>query len=301
MTRFALVTAAAARGLDEDLPPLELALKSRSINYSVVDWDDAQVDWTAFDLAILRSTWDYTSRVREFLSSVQRISQQTRLANPFEVIAWNTDKHYLRDLAARGCATVRSCFVEPGESGLGRLRVFLAQNEAAEFVVKPAIGAGSKDTQRYRRTELRRAADHIRRLSAAGRSVVLQPYLGSVDREGETALIYFRGNFSHAIRKGPLLRLDQDATRALFAPEHITPRTPAEDELNCARGALEVMPFSELLYARVDLIRDANDAPRVLEVELTEPSLFFDQAPDSAGRMADAAVAHLAKLAGTEL
>src|SRR4026208_1601340 len=116
MTRFALVTAAAARALDEDLPPLELALKTRSIAYSVVDWDDAQIDWSAFDLTILRSTWDYAGRLPEFLAATYRISQQTKLANPFEVIAWNTDKHYLRDLAARGCATVPTYFVEPAES-----------------------------------------------------------------------------------------------------------------------------------------------------------------------------------------
>jgi O-ureido-D-serine cyclo-ligase len=177
----------------------------------------------------------------------------------------------------------------------------LVQCEAAEFVVKPAIGAGSRDAQRYSRTELPRAAQHIERLGAAGRSAVLQPYLASVDHQGETALIYFRGQYSHAVRKGPLLRPGRDATRALFAPEHITSRVPCADELSCARRALEVLPFPELLYARVDLIRDAQGAPRILEVELTEPSLFFNYAPDSAGDLADAALAHLAKMAGAEL
>jgi len=295
------VTAGAARGLDEDLAPLEAALKRRSIGYAVVDWDDSEVDWPAFDLAVIRSTWDYTARLQEFLSWAEKTSRLTRLANPFPVIAWNTDKHYLRDLASSGCATVPTSFVEPGEPAGAALAAFLRNHDAAEFVVKPAIGAGSRDTQRYRRPDLPRAEKHVARLTTAGRSAVLQPYLESVDRDGETALIYFRGQFSHAIRKGPLLKLDHDSIRALFAPEHIAPRIPAADELACAVQTLKAMPFAQPLYARIDLIRDATGGPRILEVELTEPSLFFDHSPDSADRFVAAALRHLATAHAPEL
>jgi hypothetical protein len=117
--------------------------------------------------------------------------------------------------------------------------------------------------------------------------VLLQPYLGQVDHHGETALIYFAGRFSHAIRKGPLLRRGGAPTDALFAAEEITPRMPGADELQVAERALAALPFAAPLYARVDLIPSADARPCLLELELTEPSLFFAQAPGAAERFAE--------------
>jgi len=298
LATLALVTAAAARDLDEDLPPLEAALRALpGIHISVVEWDDAGVEWSGFDLALLRSTWDYSQRLPEFLDWATRASAQTTLLNPLAIVRWNTDKHYLHDLAEAGIATVPSVFIEPGEHAHAALDAFLRyhapiaaatdDDSGDEFVVKPAIGAGSRDAQRYGRDEIEAAVAHIQRLLDGRRSVLLQPYLDHVDEHGETALIFFAGRFSHAIRKGPLLRRGEGPTRALFASEQITPRAPSPEELHLAERTLAVMPFpGPLLYARVDLIHDADGAPCVLELELTEPSLFFDHAPDSADRFA---------------
>jgi hypothetical protein len=127
---------------------------------------------------------------------------------------------------------------------------------------------------------------------SAGRSVLLQPYLDSVDRDGETALIFFAGQFSHAIRKGPLLPPGRAGSPAigLFAPEKITARVPGADEMEVADRVLSAIPFEAPLYARVDLIRDAAGVPVLLELELTEPSLFFAQAAGSVERFAAAAL-----------
>jgi len=127
-------------------------------------------------------------------------------------------------------------------------------------------------------------ASILRRLTGAGRSALLQPYLERVDDHGETALMFFRGRFSHAVRKGPLLQSGADPTDQLFAAEEITPRTPDANELRVGELALAAIPFPQLLYARVDLVRDAHGMPRVLELEVTEPSLFFAYAPESAPR-----------------
>lgn len=286
--RLALVTAAAARDLDEDLPPLLGALHELGAQAEAVNWDDPACDWSRFDLAVLRSTWDYTVRFAEFLAWAQRASARTRLLNPPDVVRWNTDKHYLTALAGAGVPIVPSSFIEPAEDAGASLDAFLAAHETAEFVVKPAIGAGSRDAQRYARAEQPAALTHAQRLLDAQRSVLLQPYLERVDAHGETALIFFGGEFSHAIRKGPLLRRGEGPTRALFAAEHITPREPALAEREVAARTLAAMPFAPLLYARVDLIHDADGAPRVLELELTEPSLFFAHAPGSARRFAQA-------------
>ncbi len=284
---LALVTATAARNLDEDLAPLETALCECGAQVTVADWDDAAIDWARFDLALLRSTWDYTQRLPEFLVWAEHAAALTNLLNPLPVIRWNTDKHYLHDLEKAGVAIVPSAFVEPGENAKAAVGAFQRAHPAGEFVVKPAIGAGSRDAQRYSANDCAVAIVHAQSLLDAGRSVLLQPYLQRVDEHGETALIFFDGDFSHAIRKGPLLRRGEGPTRALFAAEHITPRKPGADELRVALQTLAAVPFAPpLLYARVDLIHAANGEPCVLELELAEPSLFFAHAPGAAARFA---------------
>ena len=284
--RVALVSARAARHLDEDLPPLLAAFDAAGVLATAADWDDPEVDWAAFDLALLRSTWDYTQRFTEFLAWADRVAQLTTLLNPPPVVRWNTDKHYLRDLARAAVPTVPTQFVEPGENAAQVLARFIAQERPAEWVVKPAVGAGSRDAARYARGDEDPAVDHIVRLLLAGRSVLLQPYLGQVDRHGETALVYFGGQFSHAIRKGPLLQRGAAETGELFAEEDITARAAAAEELQVGDRVLAALPFATPLYARVDLIRSDGGAPCLLEVELTEPSLFFAHAPGTAARFA---------------
>jgi len=290
--RVALVTAREARGLDEDLPPLESAMGAAGVETRVVDWDDPAVEWQAFDVALLRSTWDYTDRLRDFLAWVESAASVTTLLNPPSVVRWNTDKHYLAQLGRAGVPVVPSSFIEPGESAQQALTAFLARHDAPEFVVKPSVGAGSRDTQRHSRALIAPAAAQAERLLSAGRSVLLQPYLDSVDQEGETALIYFAGRFSHAIRKGALLPRGATASPAigLFVPEKITARTPGADELGVADRVLGALPFPVPLYARVDVIRDATGSPVLLELELTEPSLFFAHSPAAAERFTAALV-----------
>jgi O-ureido-D-serine cyclo-ligase len=286
MKKVALVTAIAAFALDEDLAPLQQALYTAGVQSQIVAWDDMTVSWARFDAALLRSTWDYTERLPEFLEWAHRVEVQTKLHNPLSVVRRNVDKHYLAELAKKKIAVVPSSFAEPGDDAGAALGKFLKKHkDADEFVVKPAIGAGSRDAQRYRRAQSAGATAHIARLLGEQRSVLLQPYLASVDEYGETALMFFDGEFSHAIRKGPLLVADEGPTEALFAAETITERTPGEDELKLARATLKALGTAEpLLYARVDLIRDAAGAPRLLELELTEPSLFFPYGEGSAER-----------------
>jgi O-ureido-D-serine cyclo-ligase len=294
--RIALVTAEAARALDEDLPPLTEALRSAGAEVHAPAWDDPGVDWSGFDVALLRSTWDYVDRSEEFLAWCDRCASLTRLLNPPAVLRWNTDKHYLLDLARAGVPVVPVRFVEPRENEDRALEDFLAGTAAGlsaghagafdEFVVKPAIGAGSRDAARYGRADVAAARDHVRRLLGAGRSVMLQPYLERVEDAGETALLYFGGDYSHAIRKGPLLRLGAPLVEGLFAPEDIRPREPTAAELAVAAAAYAAIPFDPPVYARIDLLQDGERAPVVLELELTEPSLFLAHSPGAAQRCA---------------
>ncbi len=292
---MALVTARAARGLDEDMPPLTVALAAAGAQSEIVDWDDREVDWGRFDLVVPRSAWDYAERLPEFLAWAERVARLTRLLNPLPVVRWNTDKHYLGELARAGAPVVPTWYLEPGEDPARMLDAFLAADACRELVVKPAVGAGSRDARRHARGNRAGILAHIEPLSAARRSVMLQPYLESVDRQGETALMYIDGRFSHAIRKGALLpAAGAPSTAGLFAPEQIVPRTPGADELAAAERILAAAPFGRLVYARVDLLRDPAGAPRLLELELTEPSLFLAHAPGSAERFAAALLAGIA-------
>lgn len=281
---IALVTAAASAGLDEDLP---LLLDELGEDAVAVNWDDHEADWATFDLAVIRSTWDYTTRREEFLEWARRVGGLTRLEHQPEVLAWNTDKRYLADLADAGVRTVPTSFVAPGEDG---------SFPEGEFVVKPTVGAGSRDAARFGPDDHQRARAHLDWLLAEGRHAMVQPYLSRVDDVGETAVVCFDGKVSHAITKAALLRPGVPASRALFAPEKILPSEPADDEIAAALEVIEVLgrldrvgpALRPPLYARVDLLRTDDGGLAVLEVELTEPSLFFDRAPGSARRFADA-------------
>ena len=293
---IALVTAHAARDLDEDLPPLLAALTERGAAAEIVEWDDPGVDWSRFGLAVLRSTWDYSARLPEFLGWLERIAPVTRVVNPPPVVRWNLDKHYLAELRRAGAAIVPTIFVEPGDDTVAALRKFLQGHKSADVVIKPVVGSGSRDAQRHPRADLNAMTAHLSRLLADRRSVLVQPYLDRVDDQGETALVYFSGEFSHAFRKGPLLQRGSESTSALFAQERITPRTPAADELELGARALQALPFGPLVYARIDLIRSADGSPCVLELELAEPSLYFGCSPGSAARFAQVLAQVLANL-----
>jgi O-ureido-D-serine cyclo-ligase len=294
--RIALVTAREALALDEDMPPLVAALAAAGATAATPCWDDPGVDWKAYDLALLRSTWDYVDRIDEFLGWCERCARLTRLLNAPPVVRWNTDKHYLAHLAQAGVPVVPTRFVEPGADADRELQAFLAGGPSAcsvggspacaEFVVKPAVGAGSRDAARYGRGDAQQALLHLERLLEARRSALLQPYLDRVDEWGETAVLYLGGAFSHAIRKGPLLRPGAGLVEGLFAPEDIRPRVAEAAEREVAAAAYAAIPFESPTYARIDLIRDAAGAPVVLELELTEPSLFLVHSPGAADRLA---------------
>lgn len=278
MPLIALATAVPALPLDEDMAPLVAGLQRAGMDVQVRAWDDATVSWARFDLVLLRSTWDYTGRLPAFLAWCDAVAARTRLLNAPDVVRWNTDKRYLQALAEAGAPVVPSHFLTPAQDASGL-------PDLDEFVVKPTVGAGSRGARRFLGSERDQAIEHARQLQAQGLHVLVQPYLDQVDEAGETALLYFDGEFSHAIRKGPLLKRQAGSTRALFAPEHIGARTPSAQERAVADQVLAAQPFGRLPYARVDLL-PSPDGPRLLELELAEPSLFLDHAPGSADRLA---------------
>lgn len=277
-----LITARAARGTDDDEPLLVAALQEAGADVAVVDWDDDEVDLAAADISVIRSTWDYTDHHADFLAWTRRTAGVTRLRNTPEVISWNSDKIYLADLAAAGVPVVPTTFLRPGDDPGSARPGPENWPEHDEFVVKPAVSAGSRHTARYGRADRARAQRHADELLAAGRTVLLQPYQDAVDLVGETALVFVAGSFSHAARKAALLDPGREAVAdKIFSAERMAPTTPSPAELAVARTALAAVPVgrNDLLYARVDLIPGADGRPLLLELELVEPSMFLAYAP----------------------
>ncbi|HET8682637.1 MAG TPA: hypothetical protein VFM54_12315 [Micromonosporaceae bacterium] len=279
-SRVALVTCAGLPTGDPDDQLLSEPLRRLGATAEPVAWDDPGVDWSAFDLAVLRSTWDYPQRLAEFLAWTATVP---RLANPADVVAWNTDKHYLADLAAAGVPVVPTSWLAPGDP--------VALPDAGEHVLKPTVGVGSKGSGRYDLADpahRRLASGHVARLHAAGQHVMLQPFLPAVETVGETALVFLGGAYCHAIRKDGLLTGPHEPFEGLYLPETVAARTPSPAERDAAQRALAAVPggAGRLLYARADLLPGPHGEPLVVELELTEPSLFLGYAPGAADRLA---------------
>jgi len=283
--RVALATCAEVPDGDEDAPLLTAALKDQGVDAEWVVWTDAGVDWSRFDLVLVRSTWDYAEHYERFLGWLEGLP---RVLNPLPVLRWSTDKHYLLELAGAGAPVVPSEFLAPGEE---------FDPPAGRFVVKPAVSAGGRRSAAYEAEDAPDAAEHVQRLHAEGRTVIVQPYLDAIDGHGETGIVYLGGRYSHGLRKGPLLWPGVAPGTALYLDEDVRPREPSPGERAAADRALAALPFApeELLYARVDLAPGRDGGPLVLEVELAEPSLYLGCNPDAAKRLASAVAAALAE------
>ena len=286
--RVALVTAGPFAHLDDDLPLLSAALGDGGVDAVIVDWHDDGFDWGAVDLAVVRSTWDYTSQLDAFLDRLAAIDTVTTLRNPLPVVRANADKRYLRALADAGVPVVPTDVLQPGDA--------LRLPEGVPFVVKPTVSAGGRDTERYAPGDGAAATAHAAGLLDAGRAVLVQPYVEGIDEAGETGMVFVGDRFSHAFRKGPILRPDSGFVEGLYREEEITPRPATGEELAAAEAVLDAVGVvapgwsrADLLYARVDLV-PGPDGPMLMELELIEPSLFL-QVDDGAPARAAAAIA----------
>jgi glutathione synthase/RimK-type ligase-like ATP-grasp enzyme len=261
---------------------LVAALAGLGLTATVRAWTDRRVDWAGFDATVIRSTWDYPVRRAEFLAWADTVP---RLHNPAEVLRHNSDKRYLARLAAAGIPIVPTEFFRPAEP--------VRLPAGTEFVVKPSVGAGSIGAGRFPADAHGSAREHAELLQAAGRTVMVQPYLAEVDTAGETALIFLDGRFSHAIRKAALLTpaaRHRPDSEQLYLTETITGCQPSEAERELADRAYEQLAEqlpAPLLYARIDLL-PSPDGPLLLEAELIEPSLFLAHADGATDRLAGA-------------
>ncbi len=278
---IALVTTESARGYDKDLGILSRALDVAGVKWNIVNWDDPQVQWNEYSIAVLRSPWDYHERIAEFSAWLKAVAIQTRLLNTLPIVEWNLDKRYLRELMNSDIAVMNTVFVE-SEIDLAH-EVF-----SADVIVKPAISAGSNNTARYKH-DVAGATDHARKLLSNGIAVLAQPYQSAIDEYGETGLVYLGGQFSHGFRKAPIFADTDQNHNGLYVVEDITLRIPsaAERAFGDKVVAFVTNKFGVApLYARVDMVGNADGVPELMELELTEPSLFLHLDDESPARAA---------------
>jgi hypothetical protein len=276
VSRVALATCeiqARSDSRDPDEALLLAALAEYSIDGEFLSWDDPAVEWNSWDLTVVRSTWDYTARRQAFVTWAQSLE---RLYNPAPVIHYSTDKHYLAHLAAHGVAIIDTEFVDVGTTPTW---------PDGTFVVKPTVGAGSMDAQRFDGSSIASAVTHVARLHDSGRDAMVQPYVDSVDDEGELALVYIDGTFSHALRKGAMLRTPESDRDLLFRVEQMSVTTADDEAIVFGDAVLAASGFRDLLYGRVDCVR-TSAGWAVMELELVEPSLFLSYHPPAATALA---------------
>jgi len=267
---IALVTTQAARGHDHDLDILTAALDAAQQKWQIVNWDDASIDWTQFSIAVLRSTWDYYARLDEFVAWVDRVSAQTTLCNPAEIVRWNVDKRYLQEMSEQGIPVMATTFVS-------QLIDITQELIAQDVIIKPVVSAGSNNTARHRNdaAAARAQLDHI--LSNSGVAIV-QPYSPTIDSVGETGLVYLGGKFSHAFGKDAVFGEAEQVHNGVHVQEVITARTanPNEHQLGESVMKFLINKFGVTpLYARIDMVTNIDGVPEIMEVELTEPSLYL--------------------------
>ncbi len=268
MPRVALATCAALPDLDVEDAPLVPALSQAGIEGVPLVWNDPQADWAAYDLVVVRTTWDYPNKIAAFLDWADRVAAMRTLWNPAPMLRWNTDKRYLRELAGHGVPIVPTRWLERGSTH--DLGAILAGERWDEAVLKPVVSAGARRTRMVARDTL---ADGQRFLAEqlTQRAMMVQPYVPEVSTVGELSLLYFNGGFSHAVRKIPA------AGDFRVQTEHggrVVAVAPDATELAAGQRVLDALG-SETLYARVDLLPTGDGELRLLELEVTEPSMFL--------------------------
>jgi glutathione synthase/RimK-type ligase-like ATP-grasp enzyme len=280
--------------LHDDWPLTRAALDDVGLDGVAVVWSDPAVDWSSFDLIVANGAWDNIHHVNEFLAWVDaRGRGGVPTVNSPATLRWNLDKRYLRVLEAAGVATVPTTWVEPdadSDAAAEReVEVALARAlSQGEVVVKPSISGGGFQTARYEAHDHDRALAHVRSLVELGRTAMVQPYQRAVDTEGEVGLIFLGGEFSHAMHKDPMIRPGVGPLASLIDNQSVSPASASPAQLALGRQA--VAAADQLLgpttYARVDTVQGEDGRPRLLELELLDPVLFFTTEPAAADRFA---------------
>jgi glutathione synthase/RimK-type ligase-like ATP-grasp enzyme len=265
---------------------VQQALERHGLTVHRTHWDNNNYNWSRTRYALFRTTWDYFNRFGEFMQWLNSTKQQTHFINPFQLIIWNLDKHYLHELHQHGIAIPPTHFIEQGEKKT--LAELVNQTGWEECILKPAVSGAARHTYRFRAAEAIHFEEIFRQLIKQ-ESLLLQEFQHTILSRGEVAYMLFDGNFSHAVLKRARpgdFRVQDDFGGTIH------PYTPSAHEIAFAEQAVRAcrtMP----VYARVDVMWDNTGNLCVSELELIEPELWFRLYPPAAEHFAQAVVNYI--------
>lgn len=279
--RIAIATCAEYDDLKVDDRLLREAFEARGAEARSVVWDE-EGDWERFDLCLVRSTWDYHDKHEQFLAWTREVETTTSLHNPAGLIAWNSEKTYLRELSEAGVPTVPTVWVERGSEA--DIEEILFREGWKQAVIKPVVDLGAKNLHRVRAGDGN--AQQALATALERHDAMVQPFLPSLEEQGETSLIYIDGAFSHAVRKRPA---EGDFRVQSIWGGTLEATAPSSAQMRIADQALAHLDEPPL-YARIDLVAGLDGKPALIEFELIEPNLYLVTHPPAAEALAEAAL-----------
>ena len=264
---------------------LHEALTARDIPFERPHWDDPDVDWAAYDLAVVRTVWDYTLARDAFVDWAARAGGLTHVENPPDVLRWNTHKGYLMELEERGVPVVPTAWLGRGDRV--DLAALCASRGWDEVVIKPAVAAGSEGLVRAGGgpAAIARTQDDLDALLAVD-DVLVQPFRRRI-AEGELSLVAVDGRVTHAVRKVPAE--GEFRVQGRFGGRYVA-EVPSADAVRLAEWILTTLG-SPLLFARIDLVAADDGTLELGELEATEPDLYLEQSEEGTAALVDAIVA----------
>lgn len=257
---------------------------------SEISWRNKSVNWNSFDAVIVRSTWDYQSEPMKFISVLTKINDSSaHLENDFEMMKWNMNKYYLRDLTNKNILTVETIWEK--EFNLEKILNYFSLLNTNEIIIKPNISASAQNTFRIKSDEIIKRSKKLETIFS-NREFMIQPFMSNIISEGEYSLFYFNGQYSHAILKTPKLKdfRVQEEHGGTIVP--INPEASLKYETENILSKLRTTP----LYARVDFVRTSSDDFALMELELIEPSLYFNLDEKSPERFVNAFIERMNSL-----
>mgnify|MGYP003956168507 CR=1 FL=1 len=247
---------------------VKTALKNKGLKVIKKDWADPDFDWTTTKYAIFRTTWDYFERFEEFFSWLEKTKHKTTFINSAEIINWNIDKHYLKDLERNGINIAPTLFIKKNEKIT--LKQLFKKTNWMESVIKPAISGAARHTYRINKHNYSNYENIFKKLIKK-ECMLFQEFLHNIISNGEISLIMIGGKYTHAVKKFAKkgdFRVQDDHGGTVEKYE------ATYDEIKFAERCIEKFPFSPI-YARVDIVYDNNNQSSLSELELIEPELWF--------------------------
>lgn len=242
---------------------------------SFIPWDLSDVNWDEYDIVLIRSTWDYQSRIQEFLKVLESIDKsKSLLLNPLPIIHQNIEKTYLIELEAKGIDTIPSIFQK--KFNTEKVMQSFSDFNCDKIIIKPVVGANADNIILGSKFEIKSQLHEIKSVYSE-LPYIIQPFLNSVLKEGEFSLMYFNNKYSHAISKIPKegdFRVQEEHGGKI----DIIKKVPKEIQ-NLADKVIKILP-KNCFYSRIDILL-MHGKPKVIEVELIEPSLYFNLDPES--------------------